>query len=114
MIAVSYTHLDVYKRQLVELLLFAPGHALGDGVLMAAAERREHQCARIGRALIDVHPGHALIDLTDGGHIAEIKVRVYAVAVHVHGQRNGIDVAGALAVAEQAALDALGLSLIHI
>ena len=99
---------DVRAGPLVELLFFAPGHALGDGVLMAAAERREHQCARIGRALIDVHPGHALIDLADGGHIAEIEVRVYAVAVHVHGQRNSIDVAGALTVAEQAALDALG------
>ncbi len=75
---------------------------------MAAAERRKHQLTGVGGALVDVHAGHALVDLADLGHIAEIQVRVHAVAVHVHGQRDGIDVAGALAVAEEAALDALG------
>ena len=99
---------DVRAGPVVELFLLAPGHALGDGVLMAAAERRKHQRTGVGRALVDVHAGHALVDLADLGHVAEIEVRVHAVAVHVHRQRDGIDVAGTLAVAEETALDALG------
>ena len=55
-----------------------------------------------------MHPGNALIHLADGRHIAEIKMRVYAVAVHIHGQRDGVHIAGALTVSEKAALDALG------
>ena len=92
----------------MEMLFLAPGHALGNGVLMAAAERRKDKGAGVGGALIHMHPGNALIHLADGRHIAEIKVRVYAVAVHIHGQRDGVHIAGALAVAEKAALDALG------
>ena len=75
---------------------------------MAAAERREDQAAGIGRTLVDMHAGDPLIHLADGGHIAEIQMRVHAVAVHIHGQRDGIHVAGALTVAEEAALHALG------
>ena len=92
----------------MDLLFLAPCHALGDGVLMAAAERRKDKGAGVGGALIHMHPGNALIHLADGRHIAEIKVRVYAVAVHIHGQRDGVHIAGALTVAEKAALDALG------
>src|SRR5699024_1717226 len=86
----------------------APGHALGDGVLMAAAEGCKHQAAGVGGTLVDVHPGDPLVGLADGGHVGKIQMGVNAVAVHVHGQRDGVHVAGALAVAEQAALDALG------
>ena len=69
---------------------------------MAAAERRKDEGACIRRALVDVHPGHALVDFADFGHIAEVKVWVHAVAVHIHSQRDGVHVAGALAVAEEA------------
>ena len=99
---------DVGAGPLMQFLFLAPGHALGDGVLMAAAEGREHQGTGIRRALVDVHAGHALVNLADLGHVAEIEVRVHAVAVHVHGQGDGVHIAGALAVAEEAALDALG------
>ena len=77
---------------------------------MAAAERRKDEGACIRRALVDVHPGHALVDFADFGHIAEVKVWVHTVAVHIHSQRDGVHVAGALAVAEEAALDALSTS----
>ena len=88
--------------------LLAPGHALGDRVLMAAAERRKNEAARVRRALVDVHAGDTLVHFTDGGHVGEIQVGVHAVAVHVHGQGDGVHIAGALAVAEQAAFHALG------
>ena len=86
----------------------AVGHALGDGVLVAAREGREHQLAGVGGPLVDVHPGHPLIQLADGGHVRKVQLGVHAVAVHIHGQGDGVHVAGALAVAEQAALDPLG------
>ena len=41
------------------------------------------------------------------GHVGKVELRVDAVAVHVHRQRYGVHVAGALAVAEQAAFNAL-------
>src|SRR5699024_1793632 len=38
----------------------AVGHALGDGVLVAAREGREHQLGGVGGPLVDVHPGHQI------------------------------------------------------
>ena len=99
---------DVGAGPAVFAALLAPGHALGDRVLMAAAERRKNEAARVRRALIDVHAGDTLVHFADGGHVGEIQVGVHAVAVHVHGQGDGVHIAGALAVAEQAALHALG------
>ena len=88
--------------------LFAVSHALGDGVLVAAGKRRKHQLTGVGGALINVHPGHALISVTDLRHVGEVQLGVHTMAVQVHGQGHGIHVAGALAIAEQAALHALG------
>ncbi len=44
----------------------------------------------------------------DRGDIGEIELGVYALGVHVHGQRHDIDIAGTLAVTEQGALDSVG------
>ena len=74
---------------------------------MAAREGGEHQLAGVGGALVDVHPGDPLIGGADGGHIGEVQLRVYAVAVHIHGEGHSVHVAGALAVAEEAALHPL-------
>ena len=75
---------------------------------MRAGERGEHQVAAVRVAL-----GHRQLvavldrapDLVD---VAEVDLRVDALAEQVHAQRHQADVAGALAVAEQAALDAVG------
>ena len=75
---------------------------------MAAGEGGKHQLTGVGGALVDVHPGHALVGGTNFRHIGEVQLRVHAVAVHVHGEGDGVHVAGALAIAEQAALHALG------
>ena len=55
------------------------------------------------RQLVAVLDGAA--DLVD---VAEVDLRVDALAEQVHAERDEVDVAGALAVAEQAALDAVG------
>ena len=49
--------------------------------------------------------GHALHDLR---HVGEVQLRVHALAVEVHRHGDDVHVAGALAVAEQRALDAVG------
>jgi hypothetical protein len=79
--------------------------ALLDPVLVGTGERGVDQLARVGvarvhRQLVDVLGGAA--DLVD---VAEVDHRVDALAEQVQAQRDQADVAGALAVAEQAALD---------
>jgi hypothetical protein len=44
----------------------------------------------------------------DGVDVREVEVRMDALRVEVEGERHQVDVAGALAVAEQAALDPVG------
>ena len=82
--------------------------ALLDRVLVGAGERGVDQVAAVGvpfrhRQLVAVLDGPA--DLVDVG---EVDLRVDALAEQVQAQRHQADVAGALAVAEQAALDAVG------
>ena len=85
--------------------------ALVDGVLMAAGERRVHQVSAVGvplghRQLIAVLDGAS--DLVDVG---EVDLRVHPAGEQVQAQGHQADVAGALAVAEQAALDPVGTGL---
>ena len=100
-------HRDVGTGPAVFAGLLAVRHALGNGVLMATGEGGKHQLPGVGGTLVDVHPGHPLVGGADGGHIREVQLGVYAVAVHIHGQRHSVHIAGALAVAKQAALHAL-------
>src|SRR6185437_864630 len=79
--------------------------ALLDPVLVGSGERGVDQLARVGvarvhRQLVGVLSGAA--DLVD---VAEVDHRVDALAEQVQAQRDQADVAGALAVAEQAAFD---------
>lgn len=90
------------------IVILAVVHSLGNGVLMGAGEGGEDQRTGIGLPFVDMHPGHPLIDLLNGGHIREIKPGIDAMAVHVHRQRNDIDVAGAFAVAEEGAFNPVG------
>jgi hypothetical protein len=53
------------------------------------------------------HVGAAFVDLDDPGHVGEVELRVDALRVDVHRHRHDVHVAGALAVAEQRALDAV-------
>ena len=82
--------------------------ALLDGILVRAGERRVDEVADVGVAgmhgqLVAVL-GHAA-QLVD---VAQIQHWVDALGVHVERQGDDVDVAGALAVAEQGALDAVG------
>ena len=72
---------------------------------MGAAERCKDQLSAVRRTLIDVHSGDTLINLNDLRHIGEVQLRIHALRIHVQCQRDNIHITGALAVAEQGALD---------
>ena len=82
--------------------------ALLDGVLVRAAERGVDEIARLWVRSCTV----SWLQYSDGAldlrRVAEVDLRVDALGEQVDAQRDQVDVAGALAVAEQAALDAVG------
>ena len=84
------------------------GEALVDGVLVRAGERREDQVAAVGVPLRDRQLVAVLHRPTDLVDVGEVDLRVDALAEQVEPQRDQADVAGALAVAEQAPLDPVG------
>ncbi len=82
--------------------------ALLDGVLVRAGEGREDQVAGVGVARVHgqlVAVFDAAADFVDVG---EVQARMDALGVQVQRQGDQVHVAGALAVAEQAAFDAVG------
>ena len=89
-------------------VLGAPVHALGDGVLMGARERREDELARIGLTGRNSERGELFVGIRDGGHIGKIQPGIDALRIHIHGEGDDIAVARALAVAEEGAFDAVG------
>ena len=82
-------------------------HALGDGVLVGAGEGGEDQLAGVGLAVAHVHAGELFIELHDVGHVGEVQLGVHTVGEEVHGHGDDVHVAGALAVAEEGALNAV-------
>ena len=82
--------------------------ALLDRVLVRSGKGREHQVADVGMARVNGQliagfgAARCLID------VGEIQLWINALRVQVKRQGHDVDVAGALAVAEQSALDALG------
>ena len=78
--------------------------ALLDRVLVRSRERREHQLATPRRARVDGDLRAVLDRALHGVDVAEVDLRVDALAEEVHAQRHEVHVAGALAVAVDAAL----------
>ena len=92
----------------IVVALFLRFESLLDRILMRAGEGREHQLAGIGMARMHRQLGavlggtHHLVDIGDD------QTRIDALAEQVQGQRDDVDIAGALAIAEQGALDPVG------
>ena len=89
----------------------APLHvlqALLDGVLVGAREGRVDEVAAPRVPLVHRQLVAVLDGAPDLGHVGEVDLGVDALAEQVHAQGDEADVAGALTVAEQAALDAVG------
>ena len=80
-----------------------PFQTLGDGVLMRAGKRREHEFARIRLPFGNAHPRQAGIHGRDVGKIFKIQPGIHPLRIQVEGEGHEIDVARPLAVAEQGA-----------
>ena len=82
--------------------------ALLDRVLVRAREGRVDQIAAVGVTLVHRQLVAVLDRTPHVVQVGEVDLRVDALAVEVHAQRDQADVAGPLAVAEQAPLDPVG------
>src|ERR1039457_1446854 len=80
---------DRYVKDVPRLSRLLLGQGLLYGVLVGAAERREHELARIGLARRHLEPGAALIDVADRVQVPEVEVRVDPVGVEVQGDQMG-------------------------
>ena len=79
-----------------------------DRVLMRAGERGVDQFADVGVALMHRQLVAVLDDLLDRVDVAEIELRIDPLREQVQRHGDDVDVAGALAVAEQRPFDPLG------
>ena len=75
---------------------------------MRAAERGEDEFARVRLARRDLEARGALVDFANFVDVRKIETRVNPVRVEVHRDGHEVDVAGAFAVAEERALNAVG------
>ena len=97
---VRHAPLVVVRGQRLEALL--------DGVLVAAAERRVDEVAGVRVAGVHGQAVAVLGDAAQGVDVGDVELGVDAVGEQVHRHVDEVEVAGALAVAEQRALDAVG------
>ena len=82
--------------------------ALLDGVLVAARERRVDEVADVRVARVHGQAVAVLGHPAEGVDVGDVELGVDALAEQVHRDVDDVDVAGALAVAEQRALDPVG------
>ena len=82
--------------------------ALLNGVLMGTGERGEHEVARIGVTLGDLDLIAVFDGLANLRNIRVVDLRIDALGQEIQAKRDQIDVAGALAIAQQAALHTVG------
>ena len=93
--------------------MFAAGfgarrNPLLDRVLMRARKRRVDEFARVGMARVHGQAVAELRDLHDPIYVTQHESGIDALAVEVQREADDVDVAGALTVAEQRSLDAIG------
>ncbi|GAA5706153.1 hypothetical protein Save01_07009 [Streptomyces avermitilis] len=82
--------------------------ALLDGVLVGAGEGGVDEVADVRVAGVDLHLVAVLGGAADLVDVREVDLRVDSLREQVHAQGDQVDVAGALALPEQTALDAVG------
>ena len=75
---------------------------------MGTGKRGEHQLAGVGLALRHVEPRDPLVNRADRLQVGEIQAGRDAVAVEVQRDGDDVEIAGALAVAEERAFHAVG------
>ena len=83
-------------------------HALLDGVLVRAGEGGVDELADVGVAHVDRQPVRVLGDVAGLVDVADVELGVDALGEEVEREVDDVDVAGALPVAEERPLDAVG------
>ena len=92
------------------ILLLAPLHALGDGVLMGAGKRSENKIPRVGLPIGNVHSGDPLVHIDKFRHLSKIELWIDPQCEHIHGDGDDVGVAGTLPVAKERSFDTVGPS----
>ena len=82
-------------------------HALVDGILVGPRESGVDQFANVRMTLRDHHLVGVFVDFLDTLDLGAVELRIDALGIHVQRQRDDVDIAGALAVTEQRAFDAV-------
>ena len=72
---------------------------------MGSRERRKHERAAVGLAFVHLHTADPFVHLGDGGQVGEVELGVNPLRIHIQSEGDDIDVARALPVAEEGALD---------
>jgi hypothetical protein len=106
--AADVGRVDRQVRHFPQLAFLLLGEALADGVLVRAGERGVDQVADVRVTWVHRHLVALFDDLAHAVDVGEVQLRVDALGVEVQRQGHQVDVTGALAVAEQAAFDAVG------
>ena len=86
------------------------GHALLDGILVRAGEGGEDEVTDVGLAVRQRHAVGELVHAPGFLDVGEIEFGVDALGEHVECDGHHVDIAGALTVAEERALDPVGAS----
>src|SRR6185436_1986521 len=85
----------------------ARGQAFLDSVLVRTGKSREHQFATVRMARVDWQLVAVLDGADDRIDVRKIQSGVDSLAVEIQSQSHKVDITRALAVAEQASLDAI-------
>lgn len=103
-----------FPGDVVNILVSPCGHlvevveAFVDGILVGAGEGGKDQVAAVGLAGGDGHLVAVFDGFPDFVDVAEGDLRVHTASQHIEAQSDQVDVAGAFAVAEEAAFNAVG------
>lgn len=88
--------------------VFTDFEALLNRILMGPGESADDELAAVGRTWVDGDLGTVFNGVNDRGDVREVDVRVDALGVEVECECDEVNIAGAFAVAEEAAFDTVG------
>ena len=97
-------------RQIGAFLQFALAavEAFLDRILVRPGEGGEDEFADVGMPLAHGHARDPLVDVAQAGQVGKVESCRDAVAVHVQGHVDDVEIAGAFSVTEESALDTVG------
>ena len=89
----------------IESVLRVILHPLRDRILMGSGEGCKYKRAAVRASRIEIHTGIFLILVDDIEHVIEVQLRINALAVHIQGKGDNVNVSGTLTVSEDRSFD---------